>query len=95
MTPNYSTPEFELLKQMSAKQDEMNETQNRLVERLFGDLDAENPKARFPALEDEQARQGRRISKLEIARVKLMTVGGLLGTGLGFLVEFFIHHGKL
>lgn len=87
MTPNYSTPEYELLKQMSTKQD-------RLIERLFGDLDAENPKARFPALEDEQERLSKRVSKLEIAKVKLMTIGGIVGTAFGFLAEFFIHHGQ-
>lgn len=84
---NYSTPEFELLKQMNTKQD-------RLIERLFGDLDAENPKARFPALEDEQERQGKRINELELAKVKLMTVGGVFGTALGFILELFIHHGS-
>lgn len=87
MTPNYSTPEFELLKEVDRKQD-------KLIERLFGDLDTENPKARFPALESEQERLSKRVNKLEIARVKLMTVGGVIGTAFGIILEFFIHHGQ-
>lgn len=87
MTPNYSTPEFELLKEMSTKQD-------RLIERLFGDLDTENPRARFPSLEATQDDHSHRLHRLENDRIKLFTIGGVIGTISGFFAELFIH-GKL
>lgn len=87
MTPNYSTPEFELLKEVDRKQD-------KLIERLFGDLDSENPKARFPALELDVAEDRKRIRRLENDRIRLFSIGTVLGTIGGFLAELFIH-GKL
>lgn len=87
MTPNYSTPEFELLKEMSTKQD-------RLIERLFGDLDAENPRARFPSIEAAQDNHNRRIVRLENDRIRIFTIGGIIGTVGGFFAELLIH-GKL
>jgi hypothetical protein len=87
MTPHYSTPEFELLKEMSSKQD-------RLIERLFGDLDAENPRARFPALEQHQHDHGKRLTRLENDRIRVITFTSVVSGAIGFLVELFIH-GKL
>lgn len=89
MTPHaYNTPELELLREMDKKQD-------RLIERLFGDLDNENPKARFPSLESEIRSNTKRITKLETVRTKLFAVGTVIGTIGGYLAEWLIHHGKL
>ena len=87
MTPHYSTPEFELLKEMSTKQD-------RLIERLFGDLDSENPRARFPSIEAKQDNHATRIRRLENDRIRLITLTSVVSGAIGFLVELFIH-GKL
>lgn len=87
MTPNYSTPEFELLKEMDRKHD-------KLVERLFGDLDNENPKARFPLLEATVADSNSRVRRLENDRIRIFTFGSVLGALGSFIAELFIH-GKL
>lgn len=87
MTPQYSTPEFELLKELDRKQD-------RLIERLFGSLDEENPKARFPALEAAVSSADKRVRSLENDRIKVFTIGGLIGAVATFLSELLIH-GKL
>lgn len=91
MTPQYNTPELELLKEIDRKQD-------KLIERLFGDLDIENPKARLPALEariTENAlaneANGKRIRGLENDRIRLFSIGSVLGAIGGFLAELFIH----
>ncbi len=85
--PEYNTPELEILRAMDKKQD-------RLIERLFGDLDDENPKARFPALETRQSNHEKRITRLENIKIRLFAIGTVIGTIAGFCAEMYIH-GKL
>lgn len=87
MTPiDYRTPELDMLQQIDRKQD-------RLIERLFGDLDEENDKARLPALESTTSKNTVRIQQLENDRTRIYTLGAVVGAIGGWLGQWLIHHG--
>lgn len=65
--------------------------QDRLIERLFGDLDNENPAARFPRLEAAQADVDDRVQSLETDRIRLHTLTAVISSIIGFLVSLFVH----
>lgn len=70
---------------------EIDRKQDRLTERLFGDLDHENPEARFPRLESAQRDSEDRLASLEKDRIRVYTFTAIISSILAFLAEFFIH----
>lgn len=81
---NNDSQALELLKEIDRKQD-------RLIERLFGDLDNENPAARFPRLEAAQQDVDERVQSLETDRIRLHTLTAVISSIIGFLVSLFVH----
>lgn len=73
-----------LLKEIDRKQD-------RLIERLFGDLDHENPEARFPRLETAQRDGEERLASLEKDRVRFYTLTAIVSSVVAFIADFFFH----
>lgn len=70
---------------------EINQKQDRLIERLFGDLDMENPKARFPQLESRAQVHEDRLHSLENDRIRLTTIASIVGSIVGYVLSFIFH----
>lgn len=65
--------------------------QDRLIERLFGDLDNENPEARFPRLEANLVDNQERLQELENDRIRLHTLTAVISTVIGYFLSFFVN----
>lgn len=80
------TPEaLEILRRIDMRQE-------RLITVLFGDLDHENPRARFPHMEAAVEATDQRVERLEHDRIRIYTFTGLAAFVLGLFSKLFIWH---
>jgi hypothetical protein len=66
--------------------------QERLITVLFGDLDNENPRARFPALESTAQITETRVERLEHDRIRIVTFASFGAFIIGLLSKLFVWH---
>lgn len=73
--------------ELMLKLDSMDRKSDKLIERLLGDLDHENPEARLPRLESARHDYGLRLTSLENDRVKVITFASLISAAIGWCVH--------